>query len=120
MKKSGLARSRKPFKVMVTAVVSSFVCWLPYHLCHGLLLYENALLVSFTSTFLLIYTLLTCFNTCCIPVLYIFVGEMFWQVLRMSLMTLVKAAFIDDLGSEAPEPSGKQGTEVEGPELEMD
>ncbi|XP_043357858.1 probable G-protein coupled receptor 33 [Dermochelys coriacea] len=49
IKKKGMVRSRKPFKVMVTAVVSSFICWLPNHLCHGLLLYKNAVPVSVTS-----------------------------------------------------------------------
>ncbi|CAM5176042.1 unnamed protein product [Eretmochelys imbricata] len=40
MKEKKLAWSGKPFKVMVTTVVSFFLGWLPYHLHHGLKLYK--------------------------------------------------------------------------------
>ncbi|CAM2107963.1 unnamed protein product [Caretta caretta] len=46
MKKKGLVRSGKPFKVMVTVVVSFFVCWLLYH---GLLIDKDEVLVLVTS-----------------------------------------------------------------------
>ncbi|CAM4678872.1 unnamed protein product, partial [Lepidochelys olivacea] len=113
MKEKKLAWAGKPFKVMVAAVVSFFLGWLPYHLFHGLNLYKKEVPESVMVALMVIYTLSSCFNACFTPILYLFVGEKFWQVFRTSLLTLVKAAFVDDLGSSAPENSGRQGSEVE-------
>ncbi|CAM5124827.1 unnamed protein product [Natator depressus] len=119
MKEKKLVWAGKPFKVMVAAVVSFFLGWLPYHLFHGLKLYKKAVPESVTGALIVIYTLSSCFNACFTPILYLFVGEKFWQVFRTSLLTLVKAAFVDDLGSSAPENSGRQGSEVENTKQEM-
>ncbi|XP_067402920.1 probable G-protein coupled receptor 33 [Emydura macquarii macquarii] len=102
MKEKKLAWARKPFKVMLATVVSFFLSWLPYHLYQGVKLYGKEMPESVSGTLLIIYTFMSCFNACFTPILYLFVGEKFWQVFRMSLLTLVKAAFVDDLGSSAP------------------
>ncbi|XP_043357854.1 LOW QUALITY PROTEIN: probable G-protein coupled receptor 33 [Dermochelys coriacea] len=112
LKEKKLVWAGKPFKVMVAAVVSFFLGWLPYHLYHGLKLYKREVPESIMGTLLVIYTLSSCFNACFTPILYLFVGEKFWQVFRMSLLTLVKAAFVDDLGGSAPESSGRQDSEI--------
>uniref|UniRef100_A0A674JPW5 Probable G-protein coupled receptor 33 n=1 Tax=Terrapene triunguis TaxID=2587831 RepID=A0A674JPW5_9SAUR len=119
MKKKKLAWAGKPFKVMLTAVVSFFIAWLPYHLYHGLKLYKKEVPESVTGALLVFYTFTSCFNACFTPILYLFVGEKFWQVFRTSLLTLVKAAFVDDLGSSAHESSGRHGSEVEHTKQEM-
>ncbi|XP_034612809.1 probable G-protein coupled receptor 33 [Trachemys scripta elegans] len=113
MKEKKLAWAGKPFKVIVTTVVSFFLGWLPYHLYHGLKLSNKEVPESVMGALLVIYTFTSCFNACFTPILYLFVGEKFWQVFRTSLLTLVKAAFVDDLGSSASESSGRHGTEVE-------
>uniref|UniRef100_K7GI75 Probable G-protein coupled receptor 33 n=1 Tax=Pelodiscus sinensis TaxID=13735 RepID=K7GI75_PELSI len=95
----------KPFKVMVAAVVSFFLGWLPYHFYQGLNFYTKALPESVSDALLVIYTFTTCFTTCFTPILYLFVGENFWQVFRTSLPMLVKAGFDDELGSYSPESS---------------
>uniref|UniRef100_A0A8C3YRK4 Probable G-protein coupled receptor 33 n=1 Tax=Catagonus wagneri TaxID=51154 RepID=A0A8C3YRK4_9CETA len=41
MKTRGLFKSNKPFKVMMTAIISFFVCWMPYHVYQGLMLTKN-------------------------------------------------------------------------------
>ncbi|EMP41304.1 Putative G-protein coupled receptor 33 [Chelonia mydas] len=84
MKEKGLARSRKPFKVMVAAVVSFFCGWLPYHLYQSLTLIRDVP-QSLTDAFLLVSIIMFCFNVCFTPVLYLFVGQTFHQVLRTSL-----------------------------------
>ncbi|XP_075763799.1 putative G-protein coupled receptor 33 [Pelodiscus sinensis] len=113
MKEKRLAWARKPFKVMVAAVVSFFLGWLPYHLYQGLNLYTQKLPESVSGALLVIYTFTTCFNACFTPILYLFVGEKFWLVFRTSLLTLVKAAFVDEFGSTAPESSVRHGSEFE-------
>ncbi|XP_075763872.1 putative G-protein coupled receptor 33 [Pelodiscus sinensis] len=101
----------KPFKVMVAAVVSFFLGWLPYHFYQGLNFYTKALPESVSDALLVIYTFTTCFTTCFTPILYLFVGENFWQVFRTSLPKLVKAGFDDELGSYSPESSVRLGTQ---------
>uniref|UniRef100_A0A452H677 Probable G-protein coupled receptor 33 n=1 Tax=Gopherus agassizii TaxID=38772 RepID=A0A452H677_9SAUR len=119
MKEKKLVWAGKPFKVMVAAVVSFFLGWLPYHLYQSLNLYKKEPPESVTGALLVIYTFSSCFNACFTPILYLFVGEKFWQVFRTSLLTLVKAAFVDDLSSSAPEYSGRHGSEVENTKQEM-
>ncbi|XP_030399138.1 probable G-protein coupled receptor 33 [Gopherus evgoodei] len=112
MKEKKLVWAGKPFKVIVIAVVSFFLGWLPYHLYYGLKLYkEETELVR--GPLLIIYILSCSFNTCFTPILYLFMGEKFWQVFRTSLVTLVKAGFADDLGCSGPESSGRHGSEAE-------
>ncbi|KAG6922445.1 putative G-protein coupled receptor 33, partial [Chelydra serpentina] len=80
MKKKNLAWAGKPFKVMVAAVVSFFLGWLPYHLYHGLQLSKMEVPESVTGALLVIHTFTSCFNASFTPILYLFVGEKFWQV----------------------------------------
>ncbi|XP_039368941.1 probable G-protein coupled receptor 33 [Mauremys reevesii] len=119
MKEKKLVWAGKPFKVMVAAVVSFFLSWLPYHLYQSLNFYKKEVPESVMGALLVIYTFSSCFNTCFTPILYLFVGEKFWQVFRTSLLTLVKAAFVDDLGSSALEYSGRHGSEVENTRKEV-
>ncbi|XP_074837393.1 putative G-protein coupled receptor 33 [Carettochelys insculpta] len=108
MMEKGLARSGKPFKVMVAAVVSFFFGWLPYHLYYGLTLFKD-LSKSLMGICQLICIAMFCFNVCFTPILYLFVGQTFHQVLRTSLFTLVKTAFYEDLDSDGvgPDSSGR-------------
>ncbi|CAM4624950.1 unnamed protein product [Lepidochelys olivacea] len=93
MKEKKLAQTKKPFKVMVAAVVSFFLGWLPYHLHHGLKLSKKEMPELVMGALFVIYTFTSCFNACFTPILYLFVGEKFWQVFRTSLLTLVKSSF---------------------------
>uniref|UniRef100_A0A8C3HT85 Probable G-protein coupled receptor 33 n=1 Tax=Chrysemys picta bellii TaxID=8478 RepID=A0A8C3HT85_CHRPI len=119
MKEKKLAWAGKPFKVMVAAMVSFFLGWLPYHLYHGLKLYEKEVPESVTGALLVIYTFTSCFNASFSPILYLFVGEKFWKVFKTSLFTLVKAAFVDDLSSSARASSARQGSPVKNTKHEM-
>nr|XP_025039043.1 probable G-protein coupled receptor 33 [Pelodiscus sinensis] len=112
MKEKRLAWGRKPFKVMAAAVASFFLSWLPYHLYHGLKLCKDVSELV-TSAMFVIYIVTSFFNACFTPVLYLFVGEKFKQVFRTSLLTLVKAAFVDELESSAHESSGRHGSEIQ-------
>ncbi|KAG6920782.1 G protein-coupled receptor 33 [Chelydra serpentina] len=116
MMEKGLARNRKPFKVMVAAVVSFFLSWLPYHLYHGLKFFKDEWELD---TILIIYTLTSCFNACFTPVLYLFVGRRFQQVLRTSLLALLRETFAEDLsgnGAISRESSGVAAGKSELPD----
>lgn len=118
MKEKGLARSRKPFKVMVAAVVSFFFGWLPYHLYYGLTLFKEEP-KSLTDALELICVIMFCINFCFTPVLYLFVGQTFQQVLRASLISVIKAAFYEDLDSNGlgPNSTGRNQRETDGTEV---
>ncbi|XP_075763934.1 putative G-protein coupled receptor 33 [Pelodiscus sinensis] len=112
MKEKGLARSGKPFKVMVAAVVSFVFGWLPYHLYYGLMLFIEGP-KSLTATFQLICVIMFCANICFTPILYLFVGQTFQQVFRASLISLVRAAFYEDLDSDGLGPHSHGRTQRE-------
>ncbi|KAL1789416.1 putative G-protein coupled receptor 33 [Sigmodon hispidus] len=97
MKEKGLFKSSKPFKVMMTAIISFFVCWMPYHIYSGLVLIMNqSLLLQLT----LVLTVVTIsFNTIFSPILYLFTGENF-KVFKKSILALFKSTFSDDFSIE--------------------
>ncbi|XP_048357629.1 probable G-protein coupled receptor 33 [Sphaerodactylus townsendi] len=94
MKKRRLARKRKPFQVLVAAVASFFICWLPYHLYHSSTTHWESFR---TIQLVLRVTMLLgeCFNFCFTPILYVFVGEKFQQIFKTSLLSLLQRSFLD-------------------------
>nr|XP_056702346.1 probable G-protein coupled receptor 33 [Euleptes europaea] len=94
MKKKRLARNGKPFKVLVVAVTSFFICWVPYHLYHASLLFKetpDGLRLYLRAIFIIVM----CLNFCVTPILYLFVGEKFQDVCKTSVHALLKKAFVD-------------------------
>lgn len=108
MKEKGLFKSSKPFKVMTTAVISFFVCWMPYHVYSGLVLTMNqSLLLPLT----LVLTMVTIFfNSVFSPILYLFTGENF-KVFKKSTLALFKSIFSDDSSTERAQ-NLNSGTEI--------
>ncbi|XP_060642084.2 probable G-protein coupled receptor 33 [Anolis sagrei] len=93
MKKKRLARTGKPFKVLGVAVASFFIFRVPFYLymCFRLTPLEE------TQEHLRItFHIGICLNICFTPVLYLFVGEKFQQVFKMSIVVLLKKAFTED------------------------
>lgn len=98
MKERGLIKSNKPFKVMMTAVISFFVCWMPYYVYQGLLLIKNqSLLLQLT---LIITVITTSFNAVFSPTLYLFIGENFKKVFKKSILALFESTFSEDSPAE--------------------
>uniref|UniRef100_A0A8D2ANF0 Probable G-protein coupled receptor 33 n=1 Tax=Sciurus vulgaris TaxID=55149 RepID=A0A8D2ANF0_SCIVU len=98
MKERSLFKSRKPFKVMMTAIISFFVCWMPYHVHQGLILTQNQ---SFLLELSLILTVMTSsFNSVFSPTLYLFVGENFKKIFKKSILALFESTFTDDSSAE--------------------
>ncbi|XP_003792031.1 probable G-protein coupled receptor 33 [Otolemur garnettii] len=98
MKEKGLFKSSKPFKVMTAAIISFFVCWVPYHVYQGLLLIKNQSLLLDLTTILTALT--TSFNTVFSPTMYLFIGENFKKVFKKSILTLFESAFNEDSSVE--------------------
>lgn len=98
MKERSLFKSRKPFRVMRTAVISFFVCWMPYHVYQGLILTKNQSLLLNLSLIVTVVT--SSFNSVFSPTLYLFIGENFKKVFKKSVLALFESAFSDDSSVE--------------------
>ncbi|XP_032962747.1 probable G-protein coupled receptor 33 [Rhinolophus ferrumequinum] len=98
MKERRLVKSHKPFKVMMTAIISFFVCWMPYYVYQGLILTENQSLLSQLTLLLAVIT--TSFNTVFSPTLYLFIGENFKKVFKKSILALFESTFSEDYSAE--------------------
>ncbi|XP_069057336.1 probable G-protein coupled receptor 33 [Pleurodeles waltl] len=99
MKMKKLNKSKKPFQVIMAAIVSFFVCWIPYHLYHGLTIYKEEISKVVVYAMYMVSAILCCVNVCCTPILYLFIGENFKEVFKKSILTLIEKAFNEDLNS---------------------
>ncbi|KAM6201519.1 putative G-protein coupled receptor 33 [Rhynchocyon petersi] len=98
IKERGLIQSSKPFKVMMTAIISFFVCWMPYHIFQGLILSQTQ--SPFLQFILVLTVITTSFNTIFSPTLYLFIGENFKKVFKKSILALFESTFSEDSSSE--------------------
>ncbi|KAJ6663700.1 hypothetical protein lerEdw1_009779 [Lerista edwardsae] len=98
MKMRRLSRTGKPYRVLVASVASFFIYWLPYHLYQGAILLEEKP-GTISWAFLALFCVCACFNYIFTPILYLFVGEKFQQVFKMSILALLKRGLVDDLPS---------------------
>uniref|UniRef100_A0A8D0BDR5 Probable G-protein coupled receptor 33 n=1 Tax=Salvator merianae TaxID=96440 RepID=A0A8D0BDR5_SALMN len=89
MKKKGFLRSRKTLKVLISAVASFFICWLPYHLYHVSLLIKDVRKETVNAIWYVMAAGI-CFNICFTPIIYLFVGEKFQQIFKMSIVALIR------------------------------
>lgn len=98
VKTRGRHKSNKPFRVMVTAIISFFVCWMPYHIYQGLTVTRNQSLFLQLSLILTLMT--TSFNSLFSPTLYLFTGENFKKVFKKSILALFESTFSEDSSAE--------------------
>nr|XP_010961305.1 probable G-protein coupled receptor 33 [Camelus bactrianus] len=98
MKERGVFKSSKPFKVMMTAIISFFVCWMPYHVFQGLSVTKNQPLLL--QLVLILTVITTSFNNVFSPTLYLFIGENFRKVFKMSVLALFESTFSEDSSAE--------------------
>ncbi|CAD7691317.1 unnamed protein product [Nyctereutes procyonoides] len=98
MKERGLFKSNKPFKVMVTAIISFFVCWMPYHVHQGLLLTKNQSVLLQLTQILTVVTI--SFYAIFSPTLYLLTGENFKNIFKRSLLALFESTLSEDFLAE--------------------
>ncbi|XP_030069227.1 probable G-protein coupled receptor 33 [Microcaecilia unicolor] len=92
MKMKNLTKSKKPFKVIITAIISFFLCWTPYHVFYGYSIYPDNY-PELLNIFKAVSSYSACINSCFTPILYLFIGQNFKQVFRRSIMTFFESAF---------------------------
>ncbi|XP_041742857.1 C3a anaphylatoxin chemotactic receptor-like [Coregonus clupeaformis] len=91
----GRFKSQRVLQVILSVVAAFFVCWLPYHIIVLLILYR---LESFEVVAL--YPLgrsLAYVNSCLNPILYVFIGQDFKEIVKVSLRKVFENVFSEDV-----------------------
>lgn len=105
-------RSTKPYKVMAALILSFCFCWIPYHTFVLIELdYENHNLEVF-QTGLKVGATLAAANSCISPVLYVFIGNDFKQILKRSLTSRIEEAMAEDFRTGGLNHSRSKSMEV--------
>ncbi|XP_077352833.1 chemerin-like receptor 1 [Festucalex cinctus] len=90
-------RSSKPYKIMAALICCFFVCWLPYHTFLLLeLAWKSRLSLDTLHTGMKVGATLAAANSFLSPVLYVFVGNDFNQILRLSLTQKLESLMAED------------------------
>ncbi|XP_004612211.2 probable G-protein coupled receptor 33 [Sorex araneus] len=100
VKERSRIKSNKPFRVMVTAIISFFVCWMPYHIYKGLRLTSDQSQSHLSLLFLILTLITTSFNALFSPTLYLFTGEDFKKIFKKSIIALFESTFNEDSSAE--------------------
>ncbi|XP_020485545.2 chemerin-like receptor 1 [Labrus bergylta] len=93
-------KSTKPYKVMAALILSFFFCWVPYHSFVLLELDLNNQSLEVLQTGLKVGATLASANSFISPVLYVFIGNDFKQILKRSLTSRIEEAMAEDFRTE--------------------
>uniref|UniRef100_UPI0037E7856A chemerin-like receptor 1 n=1 Tax=Semicossyphus pulcher TaxID=241346 RepID=UPI0037E7856A len=98
-----LARqSSRTFKIIAAVITTFFLCWAPYHifklieLAHYMTSFASQTLDYVTTIGIPITTSLAFINSCLNPLLYVFVGQDFRDIVRKSFLNMLEAAFQEE------------------------
>lgn len=102
MKKERLARSRRPYRIILIAILSFFISWTPYHLWYGMGVEKDKFPQSVLKSLQVLSTCLTCINSCFTPVLYLFIVESFKNMFRKSILAIIELVVNETFTSMNP------------------
>ncbi|NWV15327.1 CML1 protein, partial [Ptilonorhynchus violaceus] len=97
LRRNRLAKSRKPFKIIVAIIVTFFLCWSPYHLLNLLETLPRALPRAVFEVCVPLTTALAASNSCMNPVLYVFMGQDF-KKFKVTLLSRLVNALSEETG----------------------
>ncbi|KAF3702058.1 Chemokine-like receptor 1 [Channa argus] len=105
-------KSTKPYKVMLALILSFFFCWVPYHTFVLLEMDLKNQSLDVLQSGLKAGATLAAANSFLSPVLYVFIGNDFKQILRQSLTSRIEAAMQEELRSGGVSHSKSKSREV--------
>nr|CAA05715.1 G-protein coupled chemoattractant-like receptor [Rattus norvegicus] len=91
------AKTKKPFKIIITIIITFFLCWCPYHTLYLLELHHTAVPASVFSLGLPLATAVAIANSCMNPILYVFMGHDF-KKFKVALFSRLVNALSEDTG----------------------
>uniref|UniRef100_A0A3B4U4T1 Formyl peptide receptor 1 n=1 Tax=Seriola dumerili TaxID=41447 RepID=A0A3B4U4T1_SERDU len=94
------SKSSRPFKIIAAVITTFFLCWTPFHIMRLLELDHHTR--SKTSGYVLsiglpITTSLAFLNSCLNPLLYVFMGQDFKDLVRKSILKILETAFQEEV-----------------------
>ncbi|XP_048198717.1 chemerin-like receptor 1 [Perognathus longimembris pacificus] len=100
LRRNHLAKTKKPFKVIVAIIVTFFLCWCPYHTLYLLELHHMAVPASTFSFIMPLATAIAIANSCMNPILYVFMGQDF-KKFKVAILSRLANALSDDTGQSS-------------------
>lgn len=97
LQRNRLAKTKKPFKIIITIIITFFLCWCPYHTLYLLELHHTAVPGSVFSLGLPLATAVAIANSCMNPILYVFMGHDF-KKFKVALFSRLVNALSEDTG----------------------
>ncbi|XP_043087636.1 C3a anaphylatoxin chemotactic receptor-like [Puntigrus tetrazona] len=89
-------RSGRAFRIMMAVIVAFFLCWLPYHIVHLILINGDKSVNMAALALDPLAVSLAYFNSCLNPVLYVFMGQDFKSSVKLSLRRVFERVFSEE------------------------
>ncbi|XP_070256143.1 chemerin-like receptor 1 [Myotis yumanensis] len=110
LRRNRLAKTKKPFKIILTIIITFFLCWCPYQTLYLLELHHTSVPASVFTLGLPLATVLAIANSCMNPILYAFMGQDF-KKFRVNFFSRLANALSEDTG-QYPDPSHRNSTRM--------
>ncbi|KAM3923161.1 putative G-protein coupled receptor 33 [Leptodactylus fuscus] len=88
-----LAKSKKPYRLMIIVVASFLICWAPYHVRNGMIMELGKFRRYILQIVIVVIVSLTCVHYCFIPILYLFIVDSFNKEFKKSIRLLINSVF---------------------------
>lgn len=110
LRRNRLAKTRKPLKIILTIIITFFLCWCPYQTLYLLELHHASVPASIFTLGLPLATVLAIANSCMNPILYAFMGQDF-KKFRVAFFSRLANALSEDTG-QSPDHSHRNSTRM--------